>query len=107
MNTGPVQINTWVKLITKSKHSLSILASLLNTVCSYDPRYVLILKPLSLFLNLKLSGVPYHHLLFNDTREPLVEVCSQLLAICFEKQGDEKIAESIDDENGNKVRDHK
>lgn len=85
VNTGPVQINTWVKLITKSKHSLSILASLLNTVCSYDP-----------------SGVPYHHLLFNDTREPLVEVCSQLLAVCFEKQGEEKIAESIDDENGNK-----
>jgi len=44
--------------------------------------------------------------LFNDTREPLVEVCSQLLAICFEKQGEEKIAESIDDENGNKVRDN-
>ena len=52
------------------------------------------------------SGVPYHHLLFNDTREPLVEVCSQLLAICFEKQGEEKIAESIDDENGNKVSNH-
>ena len=48
-----------------------------------------------------LSGVPYHHLLFNDTREPLVEVCSQLLAVCFEKQGDEKIPESIDDD-GNK-----
>ena len=44
--------------------------------------------------------------MFNDTREPLVEVCSQLLAICFEKQGEEKIAESIDDENGNKVRDN-
>ena len=53
------------------------------------------------------SGVPYHHLLFNDTREPLVEVCSQLLAICFEKQGEEKIAESIDDENGNKVSNRK
>ena len=43
----------------------------------------------------------------NTYKEPLVEVCSQLLAICFEKQGEEKIAESIDDENGNKVRDHK
>lgn len=37
---GQAPVNTWVKLITKSKHSLSILASLINTVCSYDPRFV-------------------------------------------------------------------
>lgn len=38
---GPTHENTWVILITKSKHSLSILASLINTICSYDPRFAL------------------------------------------------------------------
>ena len=61
------------------------MASLINTICSYDP-----------------SGVPYHHLLFNDTREPLVEICSQLLAICLEKQDDEQIPDQIEDDQGNK-----
>ena len=83
--SGPVKGNQWVKLITRSRHSLSILASLINTICSYDP-----------------SGVPYHHLLFNDTREPLVEICSQLLAICLEKQNDESIPAQIEDDQGNK-----
>ena len=97
--SGPVKGNTWVKLITRSKHSLSILASLINTICSYDPRFVL---HNSTFRNAIFSGVPYHHLLFNDTREPLVEICSQLLAICLEKQEDEQIPDQIEDDQGNK-----
>lgn len=43
--------------------------SLLNTVCSYDPVGI---------------GVPYNHLLFTDTMEPLVEVCLQILIVTLD-----------------------
>lgn len=43
--------------------------SLLNTLCSYDPVGL---------------GVPYNHLLFNDSIEPLVEVCLQLLIVTLD-----------------------
>lgn len=42
-----------------NRHALPLFTSLLNTVCSYDPVGL---------------GVPYNHLLFADTLEPLVEV---------------------------------
>ncbi|CBY08448.1 unnamed protein product [Oikopleura dioica] len=81
---GKSPSNTWVPLITRSQHSLPLLASLLNTICAYDP-----------------SGVPYHHLLWTDTREPLVEACSQLLVVLLEKQSDKGIPGSFEEE-GNK-----
>lgn len=43
--------------------------SLLNTVCAYDPVGL---------------GVPYNHLLFNDTVEPLVEACLQILIVTLD-----------------------
>ena len=43
--------------------------SLLNTVCAYDPVGI---------------GVPYNHLIFTDTMEPLVEVCLQILIVTLD-----------------------
>lgn len=47
-----------------NRHALPLFTSLLNIVCGYDPVGF---------------GVPYNHLLFSDTREPLVEVALQIL----------------------------
>lgn len=46
-----------------------MLTSLLNTVCGYDPIGM---------------GVPYNHLLFVDTTEPLVDVCLQILIVALD-----------------------
>lgn len=46
-----------------NRHALPLFTSLLNTVCSYDPVGL---------------GLPYNHLLFSDTLEPLVEVSLHL-----------------------------
>lgn len=43
--------------------------SLLNILCSYDPIGY---------------GVPYNHLMFADSREPLVEVALQVLCVTME-----------------------
>lgn len=43
--------------------------SLLNTVCAYDPVGL---------------GVPYNHLIFNDSLEPLVEVALQILIVTLD-----------------------
>lgn len=43
--------------------------SLLNTVCAYDPVGL---------------GVPYNHLIFNDSVEPLVEACLQILIVTLD-----------------------
>ena len=44
------------------RHALPLFTSLLNTVCGYDPAGIL----------------PYNHLLFNDSREELVEAALQV-----------------------------
>jgi len=63
--------NRWVKYITsaENRHALPMLTSLLNTVCGYDPIGM---------------GVPYNHLLFTDTSEPLVDVCLQILIVALD-----------------------
>lgn len=43
--------------------------SLINTVCAYDPVGL---------------GVPYNHLLFNDSLEPLVEASLQILIVTLD-----------------------
>lgn len=43
--------------------------SLLNTVCAYDPVGL---------------GVPYNHLLFADSLEPLVDVALQILIVTLD-----------------------
>lgn len=51
------------------RHALPLFTSLLNVICSYDPVGY---------------GVPYNHLMSSDSREPLVEVCLQVLCVCLE-----------------------
>lgn len=43
--------------------------SLLNTVCAYDPVGL---------------GLPYNHLLFQDSLEPLVDVALQILIVTLD-----------------------
>lgn len=70
MNTS-LDGNRWVQYVTsaENRHALPMLTSLLNTVCGYDPIGM---------------GVPYNHLLFADTSEPLVDVCLQILIVALD-----------------------
>ncbi|XP_055529474.1 protein HID1 [Wyeomyia smithii] len=63
--------NKWIVHFTsaENRHALPLFTSLLNTVCAYDPVGI---------------GVPYNHLLFTDTLEPLVEVCLQILIVTLD-----------------------
>ncbi|XP_059622325.1 protein HID1 [Phlebotomus argentipes] len=63
--------NKWIAHFTSAdnRHALPLFTSLLNTVCAYDPVGL---------------GVPYNHLLFADTMEPLVEVCLQILIVTLD-----------------------
>lgn len=53
----------------ENRHALPMFTSLLNTVCAYDPVGL---------------GVPYNHLLFNDSLEPLVEAALQILIVTLD-----------------------
>lgn len=63
--------NKWIAYFTSAdnRHALPLFTSFLNTVCSYDPVGF---------------GVPYNHLIFADTTEPLVEACLQLLIVTLD-----------------------
>ncbi|EDW31695.1 GL11258 [Drosophila persimilis] len=63
--------NKWIAYFTSAdnRHALPLFTSFLNTVCSYDPVGY---------------GVPYNHLIFADTTEPLVEACLQLLIVTLD-----------------------
>lgn len=63
--------NKWISHFTsaENRHALPLFTSLLNTVCAYDPVGL---------------GVPYNHLLFTDTLEPLVEACLQILIVTLD-----------------------
>ncbi|XP_026327697.1 protein HID1 [Hyposmocoma kahamanoa] len=63
--------NKWIAYLTspENRHALPLFTSLLNTVCSYDPVGL---------------GLPYNHLLFSDTLEPLVEVALQILIVTLD-----------------------
>ncbi|ETN67219.1 hypothetical protein AND_000977 [Anopheles darlingi] len=69
--TASDEPNRWIVHFTSAdnRHALPLFTSLLNTVCAYDPVGM---------------GVPYNHLLFTDTLEPLVEVCLQLLIVTLD-----------------------
>ncbi|CAD6185152.1 unnamed protein product [Caenorhabditis auriculariae] len=71
----------WVAHFTSSsnRHVLPIFTSLLNVVCAYDPVGY---------------GLPYNYLLFNDSREPLVEVALQVLIVCLDKDSQPKSDET-------------
>lgn len=53
----------------ENRHALPMFTSLLNTVCAYDPVGL---------------GVPYNHLLFTDSLEPLVEAALQILIVTLD-----------------------
>ncbi|XP_022709473.1 protein HID1-like isoform X2 [Varroa jacobsoni] len=63
--------NRWLDVFTstENRHALPLFTSLLNTICGYDPYS---------------SLVPLNHLLFEDSREPLVEVALQLLIVTLD-----------------------
>lgn len=63
--------NQWIGFFTstENRHALPLFTSLLNTVCAYDPVGY---------------GMPYNHLMFADSREPLVEVALHVLCATLE-----------------------
>lgn len=63
--------NKWIVHLTsaENRHALPMFTSLLNTVCAYDPVGL---------------GVPYNHLLFSDSLEPLVEIALQILIVTLD-----------------------
>ncbi|CAI4229407.1 unnamed protein product [Auanema sp. JU1783] len=65
----------WLNCFTsaENRHVLPLFTSLLNIVCAYDPVGM---------------GVPYNYLIFNDTREPLVEASIQVLVACLDWNND-------------------
>ncbi|KAE9413467.1 hypothetical protein Angca_002779 [Angiostrongylus cantonensis] len=67
----------WVAHFTsaENRHVLPLFTSLLNVVCAYDPVGI---------------GLPYNYLLFNDSREPLVETALQVLIVCLDKDSQPK-----------------
>lgn len=76
LHTSP---NRWIQYLTsaENRHALPMFTSLLNTVCAYDPVGL---------------GVPYNHLLFSDTTEPLVDAALQILIVTLDhdtSQGEE------------------
>ncbi|XP_078474678.1 protein HID1-like [Lampetra planeri] len=63
--------NPWVSFFcsAENRHALPLFTSLLNVVCAYDPVGY---------------GLPYNHLIFSDSREPLVEVACQVLVVTLD-----------------------
>ncbi|XP_026285011.1 protein HID1 isoform X2 [Frankliniella occidentalis] len=63
--------NRWIQHLTSAdnRHALPLFTSLLNSVCAYDPVGM---------------GVPYNHLLFSDSMEPLVDVALQILIVTLD-----------------------
>jgi hypothetical protein len=63
--------NQWISFFTstENRHALPLFTSLLNVVCAYDPVGY---------------GMPYNHLMFADSREPLVEVALHVLCATLE-----------------------
>ncbi|KAL0882840.1 hypothetical protein ABMA27_016375 [Loxostege sticticalis] len=76
--------NKWIAYLTspENRHALPLFTSLLNTVCSYDPVGL---------------GLPYNHLLFNDTLEPLVEVALQILIVTLDHDTSNTLNEETDE----------
>jgi hypothetical protein len=76
LSTSP---NKWIQYFTsaENRHALPMFTSLMNSVCAYDPVGM---------------GLPYNHLLFSDTVEPLVDAALQILIVTLDhdtSHGDE------------------
>lgn len=76
--------NKWIAYLTspENRHALPLFTSLLNTVCSYDPVGL---------------GLPYNHLIFADTLEPLVEVALQVLIVTLDHDTTNAVNEDSDE----------
>lgn len=71
-----------LSFLVSFRHALPLFTSLINVVCAYDPVGY---------------GMPYNHLLFHDSREPLVEVASQILVVTLDHtQSNPNASNSID-----------
>ncbi|XP_033222110.1 protein HID1 isoform X2 [Belonocnema kinseyi] len=70
--------NRWIQYLTgaENRHALPMFTSLLNTVCAYDPVGL---------------GVPYNHLLFTDSLEPLVDVALQILIVTLDHDTNSRV----------------
>ncbi|KAF5306255.1 hypothetical protein FQA39_LY08953 [Lamprigera yunnana] len=81
-----VNPNKWIVHLTSAdnRHALPMFTSLLNTVCAYDPVGL---------------GVPYNHLLFNDSLEPLVEAALQILIVTLDHDTNSGTSTSDSEEN--------
>ncbi|XP_029652180.2 protein HID1 [Octopus sinensis] len=77
------QPNQWIQYFTstENRHALPLFTSMLNVVCAYDPVGY---------------GVPYNHLMFTDSREPLVEMALQVLCVTLENDSDPNRNVSVD-----------
>jgi len=71
------------------RHALPLFTSLLNIVCAYDPVGY---------------GVPYNHLMFNDSSEPLVEGSLQVLCVTLENDSSNQNV-SVDGTSGGTAMD--
>ncbi|VDO01311.1 unnamed protein product [Rodentolepis nana] len=67
------EVNKWISFFSgpENRHVLPLFTSLLNVVCAYNPSS---------------SSLPYNHLMFTDSREPLVEVALQVLCVTLEAE---------------------
>jgi High-temperature-induced dauer-formation protein len=67
------QPNQWIAYFTstENRHALPLFTSLLNVVCAYDPVGY---------------GMPYNHLMFSDSREPLVEAALHVLCVTLDTE---------------------
>uniref|UniRef100_A0A0P5QYT1 Protein HID1 n=1 Tax=Daphnia magna TaxID=35525 RepID=A0A0P5QYT1_9CRUS len=81
--------NKWVQHFTspENRHALPLFTSLLNVLCAYDPVGL---------------GLPYNHLLFTDSREPLVETALQLLIVTLDWDSSSQCSQlnAIDEQSG-------
>ncbi|KAL1132342.1 hypothetical protein AAG570_010298 [Ranatra chinensis] len=86
LSTSP---NKWIEYLSSgdNRHALPMFTSLLNTVCAYDPVGL---------------GLPYNHLIFSDTLEPLVDAALQILIVTLDhdtSHGDESLLQTGTHEN--------
>lgn len=70
-NEANSEVNKWIAFFSgpENRHVLPLFTSLLNVVCAYNPAS---------------SSLPYNHLVFTDSREPLVEAALQVLCVVLE-----------------------
>ncbi|XP_027197168.2 protein HID1 [Dermatophagoides pteronyssinus] len=77
------QPNRWIQFFTsiENRHALPLFTSLLNTVFAYNPN----------------NFLPFNHLIFQDSKEPLVEVSLQILIVILDHDFSTPISSSIEE----------